>query len=36
MKVSAKKPKMIVGTPTSTSSTGLTSLRTRGDAYSDR
>ena len=34
--VSAKKPKTIVGTPASTSSTGLTTLRTRGGAYSAR
>jgi len=26
----------MVGTPTSTSSTGLMNLRTRGDAYSER
>ena len=33
-KVSAKKPKTMVGTPASTSSTGLTIRRTRGVAYS--
>ena len=36
MKVRAKKPKMTVGTPTRTSSTGFTIRRVRGLAYSER
>ena len=35
-KVSAKKPSTTVGTPTSTSSTGLITCRVRGLAYSER
>ena len=35
-KVSAKKPKTIVGTPASVSRTGFTILRTRDGAYSAR